>query len=127
MSTIAKVDAATVAEVERLERLLLEPEVRRDRERVAALLTDDFFEFGKSGRVWTRERILEMLGSEDYTQPEVEDFTCHGIAADVVLVTYRTVRGNDGTGERDVTLRSSIWVKDAGRWKVRFHQGTREA
>jgi hypothetical protein len=127
MSGDVLVDLATATELERLERLLLEPEVRRDRARVTALLSENFFEFGKSGRVWTRDRILELLGSEDYTQPEAEGFVCHGVVPDVVLVTYRTVRLDEGTGEREVTLRSSLWVKEAEGWKVRFHQGTQAA
>ena len=36
------------------------------------------------------------------------------LAQDVVLLTYRT------EGSR----RSSVWVRSAGSWQVRFHQGT---
>ena len=53
----------------RCEESLLDPVIRRDRARVAALLADDFEEFGSSGRVWTREQIFNLLATEDYTQP----------------------------------------------------------
>lgn len=121
-----KVDEATAAEFERLESLLMDPDVRKDRNRVAALLDEDFLEFGASGTVWTRESTLNLLSSETYTPPTVEDFLCLRLGADVVQVTYRAVRRN-GRGERITTLRSSIWTRESGVWKIRFHQGTREA
>ena len=74
---------------ERLELLLMDPAVRRDRERVAALLNEDFMEFGSSGRVWTREETLELLATETYTPPDVEDFGVRLLGRRVVLVTYR--------------------------------------
>jgi hypothetical protein len=121
-----RVDDATAAELERLELLLMDPAIRRDRERVAALLAENFFEFGSSRRVWTRETTLDLLSEETYTPPEVEDFASSTLGPDAVLVTYRTVR-NGENGQRVATLRSSIWVKvtgEAGKWKIRFHQGT---
>lgn len=118
------VDDATSAELERLELLLMDPEVRRDRNRVAALLDEDFLEFGSSGQVWTRETTLDLLSNETYTPPEVEVFSCSRLGTDVVLCTYRAVRRAD-KGQRVTTLRSSIWTKEFGAWKMRFHQGTR--
>jgi hypothetical protein len=125
MSPIRKVAKAVAAELLHAEMLLLDPAVRRDRAQVAALLADDFFEFGSSGRVWTHDQILDLLGTEDYSPPIFEDFACHGMAENIVLVTYRTVRINGETGQRESTLRSSIWSLRAERWRVRFHQGTR--
>ena len=119
-----QVDEATAAELNRLERLLMDPAVRRDRSRVAALLDEDFQEFGASGRVWTRDATLDLLSSETYTPPQVEDFSCSWlVGVDVVLVTYRAVR-RCNEGDRITTLRSSIWMKKSGVWKLRFHQGT---
>jgi hypothetical protein len=125
MKTDKRADGATAAELERLELLLMNPEVRRDRDRVAALLTDDFVEFGSSGRVWTRDSTLNLLGTETYTPPEVEDFACRMLSLKLVLATYRAVRKDATTGERTVTLRSSLWTKETGTWKMCFHQGTR--
>ena len=108
-------DEATAMQLERLELLLMDPTVRRHRERVA----------GSSGRVWTRAMMLEQLPRETYSPPVVECFTCRMLGEDVALVTYRAVRSNGAAGERTVTLRSSIWVRMSGNWKMRFHQGTR--
>jgi len=98
--------------------------VRRDRARVAALLTEDFEEIGASGRVWTREQILDLLVTETYQAPMIEGFDWRKIAHGVVLVTYRTVRSDPQMGERTTALRSSLWTEQAGVWRLRFHQGT---
>ncbi len=115
------------AHLQSLELALLDPETRRAADRVAALLTDDFEEFGSSGRVWSRAAILDLLATEEYTPPAMEDFRCARVAENVVLVTYRTVRTDAQTGAQSAALRSSLWVCDSGEWRVRFHQGTREA
>src|SRR4051812_44889374 len=96
---------------------LLEPEVRRDPERVRAFLHPDFVEFGASGRVWDRESIGTVTSGVD------ERITASGLvpcrlAHDVVLLTYRS----HATGRQ--ALRSSTWVRVDGDWLLLFHQGT---
>ncbi len=125
MSARGKVDKALAAHLLELERTLLDPEVRRNRRRVSALLARDFFEFGASGRVWSRSQILTLLETESYEPPALEAFACCRIADDAVLVTYRTVHIDAKTGAQQSALRSSIWQKEKEKWKVRFHQGTR--
>jgi hypothetical protein len=107
------------------ERALLDPAVRRDRSRVSALLTEDFIEFGVSGRIWNRAEILALLENEEYTPPNLEDLACRLIAPGVALVTYKAVRTDPQTGAGHVTLRSSIWVEEGAGWRLCFHQGTR--
>ena len=107
-----------------LERALLDPAVRRDRAHVSSLLADDFIEFGSSGKIWTRDTILDLLETKDYAPPEVEDLACRPLGAGVMLVTYRTIRFDTETGSRS-TLRSSIWTNETGKWLIHFHQGTR--
>lgn len=103
-----------------LEVRLMGPEFRRDREKVSALLHEDFREFGSSGREWSREGILELLQTESlYLPPDIVDFKVARLTPAVALVTYRTVRD---TGS---TLRSSVWVQEEGNWRVLFHQGTK--
>jgi hypothetical protein len=107
------------------EEVLLDPAVRRDRARVATLLAEDFLEFGSSGRVWTREEILELLATESFDPPAMEDFQCDLIGEDVALARYKTVRMDAGSGSRSAVLRSSLWIRESGEWRVRFHQGTK--
>jgi hypothetical protein len=107
------------------EEALLDPAVRRDRAQVAGLLAEDFVEFGSSGKVWSREATLDLLATEDFRRPAMEDFNCNWIAGGVVLVTYRTVRVDPQSGEGTEVLRSSIWIEERGEWRMRFHQGTK--
>jgi hypothetical protein len=49
----------------------------------------------------------------------IDDFDVAPLADGVRLVTYRATAG----GRR--SMRASIWVRRRGRWRLRFHQGTR--
>jgi hypothetical protein len=113
-------------QLRRLEQSLLDSAVRRDAERLRQLLSDDFLEFGSSGRVWTRKSIIDMLATEsNFFPPAIEEFECTFLSEKVVLVTYRTVRTDAKTGEHLCSLRSSVWTRQDGEWRMRFHQGTR--
>jgi hypothetical protein len=109
----------------RSEEALLDPEVRRDRIRVGELLADDFVEFGSSGRIWTRDEILDLLGGETPEPIHMADFECDLLAEDVALITYRASRTDGRTGIQFSSLQSSIWTKKGAGWRLRFHQGTR--
>jgi len=125
MSTAASAAGALAAQLLRCEQTLLDPIVRKDRAGIAELLAEDFVEIGASGRVWTRDETLDLLASEEFDPPVIEEFVCRQIVEDVALVTYCGVRTNAKTGERSITLRSSLWSKVSGAWRLRFHQGTR--
>ena len=114
------------AELRRLEESLLDSAVRHDADRMRELLAEDFLEFGSSGRVWTRKSIIDLLATEvNFLPPAIEEFQCSFLSENVALVTYHTVRNDARTGERLASLRSSIWVRQEGEWRMRFHQGTR--
>jgi hypothetical protein len=125
MSGNSEKDEAVCAHLRACEEALLDAAVRRDRAQVAALLADDFREFGSSGKVWPREEILEMLANETYQPATMEDFRCAWIAQGVALVTYLTVRIDPKAGQAFSALRSSLWTKESGEWRMRFHQGTK--
>ena len=107
------------------EEALLDPAVRSDRTRVAELLAADFVEFGSSGHIWRRDEILDLLAGETPAPIHMMDFACALLAEDVALVTYRASRTEARTGVQISSLRSSIWTKRSGGWRLRFHQGTR--
>ncbi|GAB3624574.1 ribonuclease HI family protein [Mariniluteicoccus endophyticus] len=102
-----------------LEKSLLTDEVRSDRGEVAALLHDDWYEIGASGRLWTRAEMLAEIGP--LAQPvECDVIRCTPLGADEMLLLWRSVSGDDSA------LRTSLWVRVSGNWRQRFHQGTRE-
>ena len=102
------------------ERRLLDPAVRADPGRVAALLHPRFEEVGASGRLFDRESALRALAARTDARAEFELRTA-GRVGDAILVTYRL----RGAGRS--TLRSSLWVTENGQWLLRYHQGTPEA
>jgi ribonuclease HI len=104
-----------------LERELLSPTVRADSSRVAAILHPEFEEIGSSGRLWSRDAIVNELAGGGAESVGFEVLGCERLAPDVVLLTART------SDSRGSALRSSLWLRLDGRWRLRFHQGTREA
>lgn len=113
-------EATVAARLFALEQQLMDPAFRKDRAAVSALLAKDFREFGASGREWSREAILDLLETEpSRPAPEVKDFRIQPLAADTVLVTYRTIRPEIQAN------RSSIWIQNEEGWQVLFHQGTK--
>ncbi|ACL38891.1 Ribonuclease H [Pseudarthrobacter chlorophenolicus A6] len=114
-------ESSAEAQVEELERELLGPLVRGDMGRTAVLLHPDFMEIGSSGRVWTRDAMMMALEEDPGERTDIEILGTDRVGTSAVLLTYRSF-ARSGT-----TLRSSLWVLDGGRWRLRFHQGTPEA
>jgi len=108
-----------------LETALHKKEVRTSPEAAAALLAEEFKEFGSSGRIFDKTAVLEELKNETVDwQVVVEDFQARDLAPGVVLVTYIASKAN-WQGPPIRTLRSSIWQLIGNRWQMVFHQGTR--
>jgi len=96
-----------------------------DLARLDELLHEDFFEVGKSGRLYDRTTVLSFLGSLDSAPPTVSNaFELKQLSESVVLLTYRSVSCLP-TGElTDHTLRSSVWSYTNNQWQLLYHQGT---
>lgn len=102
-----------------LERDLLTDEVRSDPAAVAALLHPDWAEIGRSGRLWSRDEMLAAIGPLG-EQITLDVITVTRIAPEAILLVWRAV------ADQRATLRSTLWVRHAGDWQARFHQGTDE-
>lgn len=110
------------AQLVRLEECLWRSETRFDLAFMEQTLAPDFFEFGRSGRVWSHEQILDMAGRTiDATLP-LPNLRIRLLDADTAHVTYDSAVTYDGTIEH--AHRSSIWSRTADGWVLRFHQGT---
>ena len=105
----------------KLEQRLMDPVFCKDRAQVSALLAEGFREFGSSGRVWSRD---EILNPSETGAPLVEDFAVNTIVPELVQVTYRTLK-TIPSGKPQAALRSSLWIRSGDRWQMLFHQGTR--
>jgi hypothetical protein len=91
-----------------------------------AMTAEGFWEVGASGRRYSREHILDVL--EDRHQVashlaledtwEATDFACRELGSDTYLLTYTLAQG------QRKTRRATVWRRQAGDWKILFHQGT---
>jgi len=106
-----------------LEQQLLQPSTRRDATTLTSLLAEDFREFGSSGRIYTRQQIIDELAAESPPTITLSDPLCQQLAEDIALLTYRSAR-TIALKAASHALRSSLWVYRDNRWQMIFHQGT---
>ena len=107
-----------------LEESMWRTEKRFDRKFMEDVLSPDFFEFGRSGRIYKREETLATVGAQTQdikARLPLKDFEVHSISDDIVLITYVSIIENDKV---EMANRSSIWLKTSRGWQLRFHQGT---
>jgi hypothetical protein len=103
-----------------LEQSLLQPDVRKS-PALVDLLDDDFTEFGTSGRIYTKSDLLEALQAESPSKQTASDFKVTTLSPGAALLTYRIRLHREPPV---LTLRSSIWRRTGGDWKLIFHQAT---
>jgi ribonuclease HI len=119
--TVLVADAPGTSDFEQVitrEQALLTDALRADSPSAAELLHPAFTEIGASGRTYDREEILAVLAPLEDVR--AEEFVADELAPDVILLRYLTL-GAGGTVHR-----SSVWVREKGRWLLRHHQGTPE-
>ena len=110
------------AELTRLEEAMWRPETRFDVAFQEARFSQDFIEFGRSGRVYNRDEIIRTdKHSIDATIP-LPGLAFRQIDKDTVLLTYNSEAVYNGV--REYARRSSIWSRTLSGWVMRFHQGT---
>ncbi|MBC7836489.1 DUF4440 domain-containing protein [Acetobacteraceae bacterium] len=108
-------------ELLKLEESLWIPEIRFDQVYMDNLLTPDFFEFGRSGKIYNREQILSRRPQAINATFPLKNFKVELITSEVAQVTYVSEVMYD---KLEIGNRSSIWLKTPTGWKLRFHQGT---
>lgn len=72
-----------------LEERLLQPEIRKSPHSVAQLLSEDFVEFGSSGRVYDKWAVIEQFAGGQSVPMVLSDFEARALAPGVMLATYR--------------------------------------
>jgi hypothetical protein len=86
------------------------------------VLAADFVEFGRSGRVFSRTESIHVAAQAIGATFPFASLTVYRFDDDVYLVTYISEVTVGDEVER--ANRSSLWIRSAGEWKLRFHQGT---
>ena len=110
--------------LQKMEELLHLQSVRSSKHELDKLLADEFFEFGNSGNIWTKEAVIRALKSESFSRRSISGFKLTVLAPEVVLVTYHVHRVETRERPSADSLRSSIWKRIGAGWKMVFHQGT---
>ena len=82
----------------------------------------DFIEFGRSGRVYTREQVISTEPQQILAVLPLPNLAIRLLDADTAQVTYDSQVTHDGAVQ--FAHRSSIWSRIGGIWVMRFHQGT---
>ncbi|MDN2709585.1 nuclear transport factor 2 family protein [Janthinobacterium sp. SUN118] len=116
--------ADLAAQLLALETALQSQAVRADSARLAALLAEEFVEFGSSGNRWTRAATLADLPEEQFCQRSISQFQARWLADDAAFVTYHCLRHASAALPAGASWRSSLWKWRDGRWQMAFHQGT---
>ena len=109
-------------ELEMLEESLWRAETRFDTKLMDQTFSTDFFEFGRSGRVYGRQECLDVESQPIDARLPLKDLRIRLIWPNVAQVTYVSSVTYDGIEE--LANRSSIWTRAERGWQLRFHQGT---
>ena len=111
--------------IKNLELELIQPEIRKSKERLNDLLADDFIEIGESGDQYNKQDILSALPKQSGIRFFLNDFNTSEISPGVVLATFQLEKEIVNSSEKIISLRSSIWKLNNGKWQIVFHQGTK--
>jgi hypothetical protein len=102
------------------EEALLRSDVRKS-EALVDSLSDEFLEFGASGRKYTKRDLVDVLQAESPVVQTTSHVRVYSVAASVVLIAYMIERRGTPSVH---TLRSSLWERRDGAWRMVFHQAT---
>lgn len=112
-----------LAELVAREPIFHHPEFGTKRADFEEIMADDFWETGASGRIYSRQFVLDEL-ERRFARPqediwETSNFACRRLAQDLYLLTYTLLQN-----QTRLTRRATIWRKTTTGWKIVYHQGT---
>ena len=108
--------------LERLEEELWREETRFDPQIMNELIADDFWEFGRSGRVYQKQDTLAVERQKIDAVFPLPEFKVRLLNENIAQTTYNSAVTYNGVIE--YARRSSIWSRTSNGWVIRFHQGT---
>lgn len=107
----------------RLEESMWTEASRFDESFMQRSLASDFFEFGKSGRMHTRDAVLSAQRHVIGAMLPLRELRIRLLGENTAQITYMS-ETESADGSRLLARRSSIWSKTSLGWQLRFHQGT---
>ena len=109
-------------ELQRLEEALWQQSTRFDLSFQESRFAQDFFEFGRSGRVYRRDEVISIDSAPILAKLPLENLRFRVLDVDTVQLTYSSAAEYNGVVE--YARRSSLWSRTPKGWVLRFHQGT---
>jgi hypothetical protein len=109
-------------EITRLEEAMWREETRFDLNFQRTRFAQDFFEFGRSGRVYQRQQLFLNERWKIRATLPLDDLRIRLLDENTAQVTYNSHVEHNGVVEH--ARRSSIWSREEQGWVIRFHQGT---
>jgi hypothetical protein len=87
------------------------------------VLAPEYWEVGASGRIYTRDFILQHLSEHPPLDAATAGWLCsnhaiRALGADTYLLTYTLEQGPRRT------RRATIWRRSRAGWQILYHQGT---
>lgn len=110
-----------IAHIKDLELSLLSQNTRLSAETLNNLISDDFIEFGVSGKIHNKQDVINDLPNETPRTFSVENLEIKLLSDDIAMSIYHIHESNQSS------LRSSLWKKNSYMWQLFFHQGTKKA
>lgn len=111
-----------LATIHSLEESLWREETRFDTTYMKNILSGNFVEIGRSGKIYDREAILAAAHLPINAVIPLPELQIRLLADSIALVIY------DSHIKKDNIIlyahRSSIWSLEPDGWKLQFHQGT---
>lgn len=120
---IMQINQTDFETLKELEESLWITKSRFDKEHMEQTLANDFFEFGRSGRIYERDDTINGARPQEINAKiPLRNFRVRLITPEVALVTYISEVMYE---ELEVGNRSSLWLKTQAGWRLKFHQGTK--
>ncbi len=105
-----------------LEKKIVDPEVCKSPSVLDGIISDEFIEFGSSGRVFDKQGVIKALAGQAPVKIQITNFRIKFLAPGVVHATY--IASKETNGLLSNSLRSSVWTQKDNCWQILFHQGT---
>ena len=118
---MTELSQADVKALQDLEESLWKAETRFDVDHQERVFAPDFFEFGRSGRVYSRSDAIRADSKEIRARLPLRNFQIHVLDDRNVLVTYVSEVRYEVLEKAN---RSSLWSRTDNGWHLRFHQAT---
>ena len=114
------------SQIQELEEKLLHENMQENPLLLDALLAETFLEIGYSGKMSSRQEVVDWLINKPITDRWIlSNFCVNLLSPDIVLAVYQAQKINDSVQISKTSTRSSIWKRYGRQWKMMFHQASK--